>query len=224
MILPVIGEALVKVAILFLGDVVGVAGPNGLRLVQFFVFDIGFLDLLSLLFLVLLLFVIIVILDIFNLWFLLIFLSLFLLFFFVLLGLLIFHFLFLLFGDSKFDGVANELRVLLNNLLDLLFLDVFHHVFLELEDDLGATTEFGGFWDAGDGKGAAGCGLPLVPVVVIVLRLNTHFVGDQVGRVETDTKLTDLGNGSQVVDEISFGHSDTGVQDGQGLGLLVGDD
>jgi len=33
-----------------------------------------------------------------------------------------------------------------------------------------------------------------------------------------------LGNGTQVVDEVGLGHADAAVDDGQGLGLLVGHD
>jgi hypothetical protein len=32
-----------------------------------------------------------------------------------------------------------------------------------------------------------------------------------------------LGNGSKIVDEIGFGHSNTSIEDGQGLVLLIGD-
>ena len=37
MIFPVVGKALVKVTIFFLGDVIGVSRPDRLRLVQFFI-------------------------------------------------------------------------------------------------------------------------------------------------------------------------------------------
>ncbi len=48
-LLPVVGEALVKLAVLLLGDVVRVAGPDGLRLVELLVFDELLLDFLLLL-------------------------------------------------------------------------------------------------------------------------------------------------------------------------------
>merc|ERR1712126_494409 len=67
MIFPIVGQALVKVAILLLGNVVGVTGPNRLRLVQLLVFDVFGLDflrlLLILLFLVIFVFVIFDFLD-----------------------------------------------------------------------------------------------------------------------------------------------------------------
>ena len=33
-----------------------------------------------------------------------------------------------------------------------------------------------------------------------------------------------LGNGTKIVDEIRFGHTNTTITDGKGLGILVGDD
>lgn len=35
---------------------------------------------------------------------------------------------------------------------------------------------------------------------------------------------TGLGDGTQVVDEVGFGHTDTGITNGEDLVLLVGDD
>ena len=55
MVLPVVGERLVEGAVLILGDVGGVARPDGLCLVQLLILDGLLLDLLRLLFLVLLL-------------------------------------------------------------------------------------------------------------------------------------------------------------------------
>ena len=68
---------------------------------------------------------------------------------------------------------------------------------------------------------------------------DTDFVSDEVGGVETDTKLSDhgnvgaggerlherlgarLGDCSQVVDQIGLGHSDSGVLDGEAASLGV---
>lgn len=47
-VLPVIGEAFVKLSILLLGDVIRVAGPNRLGLVQLLLINIFLLDFLSL--------------------------------------------------------------------------------------------------------------------------------------------------------------------------------
>ena len=71
---------------------------------------------------------------------------------------------------------------------------------------------------------------------------NLDTFSHQVSRIETDTKLTDhrnvssssqsfheslgarLGNGTKVVDEISLGHSNTSIDEGQSFGLFVWDD
>lgn len=45
MVLPVIGQALVERAVLLRLDVVGIAGPNGLRLVELLVLNLLLLDL-----------------------------------------------------------------------------------------------------------------------------------------------------------------------------------
>lgn len=45
MVLPVIGQALVERAVFLRLDVVGIAGPNGLRLVELFILNLLLLDL-----------------------------------------------------------------------------------------------------------------------------------------------------------------------------------
>merc|ERR1712133_211002 len=221
MVFPVVGQALVKVAILLLGNVVGVTGPDRLRLVQFLVFDVFGLDLFRLLLILLVLVI----------------------FVFVILHFLDLGLFFLLFlGHGQLDGITDELRVLLHNLLDFLLLDVLGHVFLKMENDLGASSKVGWFVDGLDGEGAAGRRFPFVPVIVVVLRLNAHAISHQIGRVKSHAKLTDhrnfsaglqrlhkglgarLGDGAEIVDEIGFGHADASVDDGQRLGLRVGDD
>jgi len=72
-----------------------------------------------------------------------------------------------------------------------------------------------------------------------VLGVDSDLVSDKVGGVEAHTELTDHGNvgaggeslheslgarfgdGSKVVDHVSLGHTDTGVDEGQGLGVHV---
>jgi hypothetical protein len=65
MIFPVVGQALVEFAIFFLGNIIGVACPNWLGLVQFLILCVLNLD--SLLFLAILLVSILIIANIFNL-------------------------------------------------------------------------------------------------------------------------------------------------------------
>lgn len=50
MVLPVIGQTLVELAVLLVGDVIRVTGPQRLGLVQLFLIDVLLLDLLLLLF------------------------------------------------------------------------------------------------------------------------------------------------------------------------------
>jgi len=65
-----------------------------------------------------------------------------------------------------------------------------------------------------------------------MLGMDDNLVSDKIGRVETHTKLTNhgnvgaslqsfhkslgtrLGDGAQVVDQVGFGHADTGVDQG----------
>merc|ERR1719204_883640 len=189
MVFPVVRQALVKVTIFLLGNVVGVSGPDWLRLVQLLVFDVFGLDFLGFLLRVFLL--VVVVLDLFDLGlFLLALFLLFLLFF----RLLVLHFLLLLLRHGQLDRIADELRVLLHHLLDLFLLDVFRHVLFEMEDDDSSPTETLWFFDGLDGEGTSGGGFPLVKIVVVVLRLDANAIGDQIRRVESHAELTDHRN------------------------------
>lgn len=71
---------------------------------------------------------------------------------------------------------------------------------------------------------------------------NLNFLSNQISTVKTDTELTNHGNigtawqsfhkgfgsgfgdGSQIVDQFLFGHTDTGIPDCQSVVLFVGDD
>src|SRR6185312_9777235 len=94
---------------------------------------------------------------------------------------------------------------------------------------------------AADGEGTASRRLPNVLLVVVVLAVDGDAVGDQVRAVKTDTELTNHGevglagldglheptcagasDRTQVVDQISLGHANTEILDGEGLGLGVG--
>jgi len=122
MVLPVVGERLVEVGVLGLRDVLWVAGPQGLCLVELLLLAVLLLDLLCLLGLLLALFVLI---DLLDLWLLLLFALLLLLGLLVLLWLLLLvvaDLLLALLLAHKLDRVADELRVLLHDLLDLLLI------------------------------------------------------------------------------------------------------
>merc|ERR1719312_1260978 len=143
--------------------------------------------------------------------------------------------------DQESDGVADELRVLLDNLLDLLLLEELSLVLLHVEDDLGASAH--GLASVGsDGEGSSSRRLPDVLLVIIVLGVDSDLVSHKVGGVETHTELSDhgdvsssgeslheslgagLGDCSKVVDHVSLGHTNTSVDEGEGLGVDIRDD
>ena len=94
----------------------------------------------------------------------------------------------------QLNGVRNELGVLLDDVLDALLLKVLELVLLEEQADLGTTAERRIDSVRGDGEGTARSGLPDVLLIVVVLRDDLDALGDEVGRVETDTELADHGN------------------------------
>ena len=93
--------------------------------------------------------------------------------FFLLLLLLIFSlivrdFLVPLLLDEELDGIPNELRVLLDNVLDALLLVVLSLVLLQVEHDLGATAQRLTVVRS-DGERASSRGLPHILLIVVVL-------------------------------------------------------
>jgi len=144
-VLPVVAERLVERTVLLLADVGGVAGPDGLGLVELLFLDLALLDLLGLLLLLLVLIV-----DLLDLGLLLV----------TLLGLL----LSLLIGDLSLgllenvevDGVRDELGVLLDNLLDLGLVQVVELLILEVKNHLGTATKLLTLGVLGEGEGATG--------------------------------------------------------------------
>mmetsp|Transcript_18093 Transcript_18093/g.30891 ORF Transcript_18093/g.30891 Transcript_18093/m.30891 type:complete len:540 (-) Transcript_18093:58-1677(-) len=225
-LLPVVGEALVEADVLVLGDVLGLPHPDGLGLVEDLVLVGDLLDLLHLLLLGLLL-----VLD---------------------LGLLVvLHLLVVLVGvgdllvggllDHELDGEADEFGVLFDEVLELSLLEELLLVLLEVEHDLGSSLDVLRVVGV-DREGSSGVGLPLELLVVVVLGDHSHLLGHEVGGVETHSELTDhadvgasgdglhevpgagLGDGSEVVDEVALGHSDSTVVDGEGVVSLVRND
>ncbi|KAI6776272.1 hypothetical protein HG530_000217 [Fusarium avenaceum] len=212
-VLPIVGERLVEGSVLLLVDVLGVASPDGLLLVELLLLDLSLLDLLGLGLLLLLL-----VIDLLDL------------------GLLVITLL----GDLLSGLLIRDL--LLGLLLDVEVDGVVHLLVLEVEDDGGTATELLALGVLGDGESATSAGLPDVLLVIVVLGDDADLVGDEVGRVETNTELTNhgnisassqglhelLGTGSgnrtQVVDKVLLGHTNTGIPDGEGLVDLVGDD
>ena len=201
-VLPVIGQALVERPVLFWLDVVGVTGPDGLRLVELFVLNLLLLDLL----LLLLVFSLVFVLDFLDLGLVLVFLLLLLLLLLVVVNLLKVPLVYAceykeertysidLLGHDELDGVRNELGVFLDDLLDLFLLEILELVLLQVHADFSTTTERGVDGVGGDGEGTASRRFPDVLFVVVVLRDDLNALGNEVGRIETDTELTNHGN------------------------------
>ena len=81
--------------------------------------------------------------------------------------------------------------MLLDNLLDALLLEVVSLVLLEVETDLGTTAERRVDRVGSDREGSTGGRLPDVLLIIVVLGDYLHTFRNQVGRVETDTELSD---------------------------------
>mmetsp|Transcript_478 Transcript_478/g.1109 ORF Transcript_478/g.1109 Transcript_478/m.1109 type:complete len:214 (+) Transcript_478:3749-4390(+) len=131
--------------------------------------------------------------------------------------------------------------MLLDQILDSLFFEVFAHVFLEVENDTGSSLD-SRIGSLGNGERSSGFGDPCVDFVVIVLGDDLDLVGNQIGRVETDTELSNhgnigsggkglhetlgsgLGNGSEVVDKVGLGHTNTAILNGKGVVSLIGNE
>jgi len=133
-------------------------------------------------------------------------------------------------------------HVLLDNLLDLLLLKVVELVLLQEQLHLGSSTQRSSLGVGSDGESTTSSRLPNVLLVIVVLGGNLNLLGNEIGRVETNTELTNhadvgtaaqslheslgsgLGDCSQVVNQVGLGHTNTGVSDGEALVLLVGSD
>ena len=144
--------------------------------------------------------------------------------------------------DGQLNRVRNELTVRPSNFLNPLLLKVLKLIFLHVQPNFASTANRRVNGVKGDGEGTAGSRFPDVLFVVIVLRDDLYTLGDDVSRIETDTELTNHGNigtgtkrlhetlcagfrdGSKVVDEAGFGHTNTGIPDGKDFVLLVGGD
>ena len=211
--------------------ILGVAGPERLLLVELFK-GLGLsLDLLGLLFLLLGFLVLVDFLD-----------GSFLIILDVGLGLIFISDL-LVFSleDQEFNGVVDEFGVLLDDFLELAFLEVFSVLILQVEDDVSTTANISTEITS-NGEGTTSSALPDVLFIITVVSDDSHTVGNQVGRVETDTKLTDhvhvstfldglheslgtrTGNGTKIVDQIRASHTNTSISNGQCLVFFVGND
>merc|ERR1711988_1599313 len=139
-LLPVIGEGLVELSILLAGNVVRRPCPDGLGLVKLLILSVFLLD--GFLFLLVLVFLVGLVIrsNILNLRLVVLFLLI--SFLLLLVSLIIADLLAPLLLDQESDGVSDELRVLLDNLLDLLLLEELSLVFLHMKNDLGTSAHW----------------------------------------------------------------------------------
>jgi len=84
--------------------------------------------------------------------------------------------------------------VFLYDLLNFFLLEVLELILLQVETDFSAATKRGIGGIGGDGECATGCGFPNILFVVVVFRDDLDALGNEVGRVEADTELTDHRN------------------------------
>merc|ERR1712072_1032913 len=157
-LLPVVGDVLVEGGVLLLGDVIRVPHPDGLLLVDKLPL-VG--DLLHLLLLLLLLLVLLV--DLLDLGGITLLVLLVLILVLIVADLLLGGLL-----HPQANWVVDELRVLLNELLEPLLIEVLLLVVLEVHHDLSTTAKVR-IGVLGHGEGASGRGLPDVLLVVVVL-------------------------------------------------------
>merc|ERR1719272_2387689 len=142
------------------------------------------------------------------------------------------------------DVEVDELRVLVDEVSDSVCLEEVLGLVLKVEADLGTTAELLVLPLVLHDRVRRGVRLPDVLVVVVVLRGHDDSVGDEEGRVETDTELADevgrvggasghcseevagagLGDGTEVPDQVDLGHTNTRVLDVEHLVLLVDSD
>ena len=99
-----------------------------------------------------------------------------------------------LLGHDELDGVRNELGVFLDDFLDLFLLKILELVLLQVHADLGTAAERGVDGVGGDGEGTTSRRLPDVLFIVVVLRDYLNTLGNEVGRIETNTELANHGD------------------------------
>ena len=234
MVLPVVRERLVERGVLLLGHLVGLAHPDGLLAVEVVPLVRHLLDLLRLLLLGRLRLV-----DVLDLGRVVVVVLLVL----VVVVVVVRDLLLLRLLDVELDREADELRVLLHEVLEAALLEVLGHVLLHREDDARAAADALGLGRVGgDRERAARGGLPRVLLVVVRLRRDDDLLRDEVRGVEADAELADhgdvraglerlheglragLGDRTKIVDEVGLGHADARVDDGQGVVGLVGHD
>ena len=175
-VLPVVRKTLVEGPIFLIGDVGRIASPDGFRFVELLVRNLLLLNLLGLLGL----FRVVVVVDFLDLGLLSVVILSLLRFFLIILNFLKQKYqyqvsvekkqarLLNLLGHGKLNGVRNEFRVLLHDLLNFFLLEILKLILLQVEADFSAATKRGIGVIGGDGECATSCRFPNVLFVVIV--------------------------------------------------------
>ena len=181
-VLPVVGDGLVEGTVLLGGDVIGLAHPEGLLLVELLPLVRDLLDLLGLL----LLFLLGVLIDLLDLGFITLLFLLFLLFLGIRVGDLLLGGLL----DVELDRETDELGMLLDEILEAALLEVLGLILLQVKDNLGTALDLtvGLLLILGDGERTTGGGLPDVLLVLKAAGDDGDLVGDEVSGIETDTE------------------------------------
>jgi len=81
-----------------------------------------------------------------------------------------------------------------DGVLNPLLLEVLELILLQVESNLGATTEWGAICVRGNRKSSSAGRLPDVLLVVVVLRYNLGAFGNEICGVKANTKLSNHGN------------------------------
>mmetsp|Transcript_38543 Transcript_38543/g.94509 ORF Transcript_38543/g.94509 Transcript_38543/m.94509 type:complete len:306 (-) Transcript_38543:42-959(-) len=233
MVLPIVRQRLVERSVLLVRHILSLPHPQWLVLVQLLPLMAHLLHLLRLLLLLILLCVLIHILDLRLIPFL------FLLLLFLVLG--VSHFLLRRLLHVQLDGEADELGMLLHQVLQPPLLQELRLVLLQEAHDLRSALHLSVhlLLVLHHSERPTRSGLPHVLLVVIALRDHPNLVRHQVRRVEPHTKLTNhrhvsagshrlheclrpgLRNRPQVVHQLVLRHPDSGILDGQSVVRLV---
>lgn len=113
---------------------------------------------------------------------------------------------------------------------DSLFFNEFKLIFLKRKNDFSTSWEFFIFFRY-NSESSSSIGLPSVLFIIIVFSDDSDLLGDEIGRVESYSELTNhtdissggnsfherfgsrFGNSSQIIDQLSFSHTNTCIPD-----------
>ena len=140
----------------------------------------------------------------------------------------------------QIDRERNELRVLLDQALQLVRVQIFLRIVLQVHRDLRTATQRVALRILAHLERRIRAGLPdVLDGILVALGSHHHTIRHQIHRVETHTELTDhvqiassshllhelrrtrLGHCSQMLDQLLLRHTNTTIRDRQSTSLLV---